>query len=79
MYEDGEDRDERTRNQWRSKEELWGLKVHENHYGLDSNQNKRQSSEPIHSQFPLISETPTSAKSLETRKHLKLNTVVNLF
>ena len=55
------------------------LKVHENHYGSDSNQNKRQSSEPSHSQFPLISETPTSAKSLETRKHLNLNTVVNLF
>jgi len=39
----------------------------ENHYGSESNKNKRQSSELIHFQIPLFSKTPKSAKSFETR------------
>ena len=37
IYGDGEDRDERTRKQWREEEELWGLKAHKSHYGSESN------------------------------------------
>ena len=48
------------------------MSEHKSHYGSKSNQNKRQSSELIHFQFPLISKTPTSAKSFETRKHLNI-------